>query len=527
MFLAMEYMPLGDLEQNLQEIENSPTHEGPAIPEEEVQEITRQILEGLNIMHAEGFAHRDLKPQNIFVVQKLPQWWVKLGDFGLSKQRTEDTAFRTQAGTRQYMAPELFYYVPDLESETSEYTSAVDLWGLGCIVYRIITGAVPFPSLLSLKNYCQDPSKMPLCIPPTMEKAVKFVGELLQPHPGRRPLASSASKSDWLQQSKFHFMLNSNMRMYLNRLAEHKPNINLPSMDTLSSMEISSSQNKYNTESHKGLQSYFSMPGKGDPPANLFNQGPTSEPIPDVTQRVLPRPKTNFIPPISSSMTNSDNTIRQKTMVNNPPRFERSSLASNSSELPIRKPVPRSTSNLTGTQFSPQSRSFYDSPGGVNDKVKAWQNDVVAKKETPMMEQNEDELEDRKLRDDRFLAGEKRLKDLEEKLRKEIEAKENELLAREKHLLEMQAKLNTEAEPPSDPDSHGRSIDTKEASVLSNSARQMRGSSQLNISERYLSSDVQARTRAQAIPAEDNSKKGGLFSELVRVSTKTFTISIK
>lgn len=63
MFLAMEYMPLGDLEQNLQEIENSPTHDGPPLSEEEVQEITRQILEGLKIMHAEGFAHRDLKPQ--------------------------------------------------------------------------------------------------------------------------------------------------------------------------------------------------------------------------------------------------------------------------------------------------------------------------------------------------------------------------------------------------------------------------------------------------------------------------------
>jgi calcium/calmodulin-dependent protein kinase I len=57
-------------------------------------------------MHAEGYAHRDLKPQNVFVVQKQPQWWVKLGDFGLSKQRTEQTAFRTQAGTQQYMAPE-------------------------------------------------------------------------------------------------------------------------------------------------------------------------------------------------------------------------------------------------------------------------------------------------------------------------------------------------------------------------------------------------------------------------------------
>jgi serine/threonine protein kinase len=63
MFLAMEYMPLGDLEQNIQEIENSPTRTGPPLLEEEVQEISRQILEGLKIMHAEGFAHRDLKPQ--------------------------------------------------------------------------------------------------------------------------------------------------------------------------------------------------------------------------------------------------------------------------------------------------------------------------------------------------------------------------------------------------------------------------------------------------------------------------------
>jgi serine/threonine protein kinase len=63
MFLAMEYMPLGDLEQNVQKIENSPTHTGPPLSEEEVQEISRQILEGLKIMHADGFAHRDLKPQ--------------------------------------------------------------------------------------------------------------------------------------------------------------------------------------------------------------------------------------------------------------------------------------------------------------------------------------------------------------------------------------------------------------------------------------------------------------------------------
>jgi serine/threonine protein kinase len=63
MFLAMEYMPLGDLEHNVQQIEKYPAHSSPPLSEEEVKDISRQILEGLKIMHGEGFAHRDLKPQ--------------------------------------------------------------------------------------------------------------------------------------------------------------------------------------------------------------------------------------------------------------------------------------------------------------------------------------------------------------------------------------------------------------------------------------------------------------------------------
>lgn len=209
MFLAMEYMPLGDLEQNLREIENFPTHEGPALSEEEVQEITQQILEGLDIMHAEGFAHRDLKPQNVFVVQKQPQWWVKLGDFGLTKQQTGQTAFCTRAGTQQYMAPELFHYTPDLDTETSEYTNAVDLWGLGCIIYRAMTGAVPFPSLLSLRNHCQGSLKSPLNIPSSMKEAGSLVEALLQPSPAERPSARGALEYTWITHSMLTFWFNS------------------------------------------------------------------------------------------------------------------------------------------------------------------------------------------------------------------------------------------------------------------------------------------------------------------------------
>lgn len=55
-FLAMEYVPLGDLETNVT------AHSGK-IPEVEARDITQQILLGLEIMHGESFAHRDLKPQ--------------------------------------------------------------------------------------------------------------------------------------------------------------------------------------------------------------------------------------------------------------------------------------------------------------------------------------------------------------------------------------------------------------------------------------------------------------------------------
>ena len=51
--LAMEYLPLGDLEKSAV----------AKLPEAEAREITQQILSGLEIMHAESFAHRDLKPQ--------------------------------------------------------------------------------------------------------------------------------------------------------------------------------------------------------------------------------------------------------------------------------------------------------------------------------------------------------------------------------------------------------------------------------------------------------------------------------
>jgi serine/threonine protein kinase len=140
-------------------------------------------------------------------VQRKPKWWVKLGDFGLTKKQTDWTAYRTQAGTEKYMGPELYFYVPGLNKETSEYTNAIDIWALGCIVYRIITRAVPFLSLLSLRNYSNCNEELLFEVPSPMAEAETFVRKLLTPHPAERPTASAALEHHWVITSESYLSL--------------------------------------------------------------------------------------------------------------------------------------------------------------------------------------------------------------------------------------------------------------------------------------------------------------------------------
>ncbi|KKA22671.1 hypothetical protein T310_3290 [Rasamsonia emersonii CBS 393.64] len=91
------------------------------IPESEVQLVCQQLLEGLVQIHTIGILHRDLKPQNIFVVQKSPIW-IKIGDFGVSKQvYGNEPPPKTRVGTDGYTAPEILDL---LDVETSNVSAA-------------------------------------------------------------------------------------------------------------------------------------------------------------------------------------------------------------------------------------------------------------------------------------------------------------------------------------------------------------------------------------------------------------------
>ncbi|KAF7504791.1 hypothetical protein GJ744_001724 [Endocarpon pusillum] len=183
--LLMEYFPHGDLDQCVH---------GPVV-EPEVKQIVCQLLAGLQVIHEHHMMHRDLKPQNIFVVERSPDWWIKIGDFGISK-RIENTAhLYTTIGSYQFMAPEILD-----ESNHTGYTNAVDMWALGCIVYLLLASSLPFPNRQAVKQYAQDKTELslqPLFNQGVSATAVEFTETLLSVHPSARPSSRDATRSPW------------------------------------------------------------------------------------------------------------------------------------------------------------------------------------------------------------------------------------------------------------------------------------------------------------------------------------------
>ncbi|KAI9772339.1 MAG: hypothetical protein M1840_001088 [Geoglossum simile] len=198
-FIAMEYFPLGDLQNHL----SSP------LLEIDTQQITFQVLEGLSFMHYNGFAHRDLKPANILVQSGGPDWWVKIGDFGISKRVGEGlTALRTFSGTPGFLAPEVLAqngYFGDYNSGAGgEYTLAVDIWSLGEIAFRALTGEQPFP-IRSLKAYVKGTSPFPVEVLQAhgvSEEGCDFLNSLMAPIPKDRLTARDALSHIWIEHQK-------------------------------------------------------------------------------------------------------------------------------------------------------------------------------------------------------------------------------------------------------------------------------------------------------------------------------------
>ncbi|XXH03692.1 hypothetical protein Hte_010098 [Hypoxylon texense] len=196
-FLALEYMKPGDLDANLKN--------NPNWTEADYKDITRQLLNGLAIMHRARITHRDLKPQNILLVSNTPgRIRVKIADFGISKRRSDrgTTTLRTMTGTVRYMAPEVKERweaegAPQGGTRIRSYTEKVDLWSLGCVIYRTATKTELFlrgpPTPDGRQRVNKKLEEMHL-----EESGIELVKKLLEFEPLDRPSAETALETPWL-----------------------------------------------------------------------------------------------------------------------------------------------------------------------------------------------------------------------------------------------------------------------------------------------------------------------------------------
>ncbi len=113
------------------------------MPVDEAVRITGQVLSALAAAHALGVIHRDVKPENVFVLDG-SELRVKLLDFGVSKFAPAPGAQRPTTGngavlgTPQYIAPEQW-----LDAARADHRA--DLYSVGVLLYELLTGVFPYP----------------------------------------------------------------------------------------------------------------------------------------------------------------------------------------------------------------------------------------------------------------------------------------------------------------------------------------------------------------------------------------------
>jgi serine/threonine protein kinase len=164
-YIAMRYVAGADLARRL-------TREGRLAPDIAVELIT-QVGNGLDAIHAAGLIHRDVKPANVLLSGGEGSEHAYITDFGVARNvATESGITQTGrfVGTLDYVAPE--------QISGGAIDARVDVYALGCLLFKLLTGEVPFPKdgeAARLYAHLNDPVPAPSLYVPEVSMALDDV----------------------------------------------------------------------------------------------------------------------------------------------------------------------------------------------------------------------------------------------------------------------------------------------------------------------------------------------------------------
>ncbi|MFT3880570.1 MAG: serine/threonine-protein kinase [Gemmatales bacterium] len=146
-YFCLEYVEEGGLDKRLKQ---------QSMPAREAAELVEQLACSMQVAHEAGLVHRDLKPANVLLSSSGQS---KIADFGLVKRLdigSSQTLPGYVVGTPSYMAPE--------QANGHDVGPAADIYGLGAILYEMLTGRAPFVGTTPLETLVQVTERLP--VPP-------------------------------------------------------------------------------------------------------------------------------------------------------------------------------------------------------------------------------------------------------------------------------------------------------------------------------------------------------------------------
>jgi WD40 repeat protein len=173
------------------------------LPVGEAARVAREAAEGLAAAHAAGLVHRDVKPANLWLEPVAgagpgsPRWRAKVLDFGLACRVEGDGLSHRGVilGTPAYMAPE--------QAAGAEIDGRADLFALGCVLYRCLTGRAPFRApdvAATLRAVAQETPPPPRAVNPAVPRPLSdLVGRLLTKDVAGRPASAAAVAAELRQ----------------------------------------------------------------------------------------------------------------------------------------------------------------------------------------------------------------------------------------------------------------------------------------------------------------------------------------
>ena len=178
-YMVLEFLPGGTLEERLRD--------GRPLPDAETERIAHEIAAGLAHAHDRGLVHRDLKPANVLFDA---DGRAKIADFGIARMGGAGTLTEagTLLGTAAYISPE--------QAAGEPATAASDVYSFGVILFRMLTGRLPFAAEVPLElvaMHRNDPPPPVASVRPDAPPQLARVADAcLAKDPAARPADGSA-----------------------------------------------------------------------------------------------------------------------------------------------------------------------------------------------------------------------------------------------------------------------------------------------------------------------------------------------